>query len=155
MNEVPMNTDDTTRSKRLEQRMQSLCQTQASLSAPSSLQSRVLATIERRAREWWRQPLMQWPVWAQALSLMICIVCAWQASFEMRPLSDQSDTSWLSWPDIALTVTANVFHVLHDLLWVVVDVLPVSWLLVVLLSMASTVLMLWAGTAGLFRLANR
>jgi hypothetical protein len=156
MNKAPMKPDeaasaDTACIDKLERLMQSICESKPSLSAPALLQSRVLAAIEQRSKQWWRQPMMRWPIWAQALSLLVFIAMAWLMSSSVG----RSEATWLAWPNTMITLMAHVFYVLHDLLWLMVTTLPVSWLLLALLSMVSSVLMLWAGTASLFRLADR
>lgn len=130
---------DSPHQQRLEDWTQQLCRSQSDMRAPESLHTSVMTRLERRARQWWRRPATHWPWWANATMLVLCALSAWLLVFDLPMPND-----WLS----ALLNTAQV---LHDLLWLIVDRMPVAWSL----AAGGCVLAIGTGVAGLQRLALR
>ena len=125
--------------QRLEDWAQQLCQSQPNLRAPDSLHDSVMTALERRARQWWCEPALHWPWWANAAMLMLCAFSMW---WLVAGLSVPSD--WLS-------VLLNTTQVLHDLLWMVVNQVPLLWSL----AAGGCLLAIAMGVAGLRQLTLR
>jgi hypothetical protein len=64
------------RSSRVEQLVRRALQDLPSRQAPHSLQTRVLATVNRRERTWWQRPFAAWPLPARVAFAVCCATMA-------------------------------------------------------------------------------
>ena len=62
--------------------------------APASLESRVLAEIERRAQlPWWHRRFAAWPAWVRLVFAAACTACAFFSLGAMRSLTGAVETT--------------------------------------------------------------
>lgn len=99
-----MNTD---REQQLQHMMDALARQQPLLPAPAQLQQRVLSRLAQR--HWRHLPLVDWPRWAQATVLLVCVLCmvllqSWNAAWWPVQNALQVVPLWFGLADVLLGV---------------------------------------------------
>lgn len=142
-----------TEAQRLERYIAAACDAQPLLSAPPGLHARVMAVIEQRAREWWRAPLRNWPSWAQAALVLLCLLSTWLLVADNTPLAANGNSieQWVFMPWALADIFASLLAVSRELLWLVLRISPVLWLCALVVSGVA----LTIGVLGLSRLTTR
>jgi hypothetical protein len=56
--------------------------------APSTLEARVLAGLQQRTKQWWRNSFMHWPLAARAAFVALCVVL-------VKPVVHNIPTIWI------------------------------------------------------------
>ena len=110
----PQNQDD-----KLEQLLHRTLRDQPVRRAPVTLQPKVLAELERRARQpWWQKSFMHWPLAARAALVVLCAVLAkviadasmWViGGIELAPIGHEV-MSIGTWLKISVSVTSTILH---------------------------------------------
>ncbi len=142
--------------QQLQQLVNDACRAQPLLRAPARLQTNVRLAIEQRARQWWRAPVRAWPVWAQVLLLLLCVLSGWLTVNAAQQLGGGGAMQqWLLLPWALcwslIDAFINLASVLRELLWLTLRINPVAWLLAMLVSGVAVAI----GVMGLSRLAPR
>jgi hypothetical protein len=120
--------------RNLEERTARLLAGTAQFKAPDSIESRVLADIERRVRvPWWQRRVPEWPLLAQLIFALTGIATA-TALLLARPRTPAPLSAVINGPSVVLQrpaadlhTTLNVFAALHRVADTVVGAMPGVW----------------------------
>ena len=138
---------------RLERMIHGVLRDQPTLRAPSSLEARVLAAIERESLPWWRAGFAQWPLGAKAAMFAVLVlvskltldVVMWLFSTP-TPVS-QTVESTISHARSTASVFASLLEVGHSLL----NVIPTYWITLALVFAAGMYFVLFVLGATVYR----
>ena len=138
---------------RLERLIHGVLREQPPLRAPASLESRVLAALERESLPWWRAGFAQWPLGAKAAMFAVLVLVSkltldavmWLFS-NSTPVS-RTVESTISEARSTASVFASLLQVGQSLL----NVIPTYWITVALVFAASMYFVLFVLGATAYR----
>jgi len=86
--------------------------------APSTLEARVLAGLQQRTKQWWRNSFMHWPLAARAAFVALCVVLVKPVAHvsmwlidgvELAPITSDI-VSIAAWLKVTITIAVTIVH---------------------------------------------
>jgi hypothetical protein len=134
----PVPFDKDRQEARLERLIHGVLREQPPLRAPSSLESRVLAAIERDALPWWQRGFAQWPLGARAaMFAVLLLVSKLTLDVVMWLFSNPTPVSQTMENTISRAKsTASMFSTLLQIVQSLLNVIPGHWITLALVFAA-------------------
>jgi hypothetical protein len=138
---------------RLERLIHGVLREQPLLSAPASLEARVLEALERHSLPWWRAGFAQWPLGAKA-AMFAALVLVSKVTLDvvMWLFSNPTPVSYTVENTISRAkTTASLFTSLLEVGRFLLDVIPAHWITLALVFAAGMYITLFVLGATAYR----